>query len=195
MVGSHDRDPACDRQLPLLRNSAHAKPREVRHRDLSANDAHISSSCTAHATIPNLLSYTTRTPAGVALLISPWNLPLYLLTWKIAPCLAFGCTCVCKPSEFTSLTAGMLAQVFVDAGRRFYVECLGRQDARSCRVSRRSSSVHMRCLSSNVSSSTMFVHDAFVSVIITSGRCCVRCSRRGMCSVDSAKRRLCGVRL
>lgn len=33
-------------------------------------------------------------PAGVAALISPWNLPLYLLTWKIAPCLAFGCTAV-----------------------------------------------------------------------------------------------------
>lgn len=54
---------------------------------------------------------------GVAVLISPWNLPLYLLTWKIAPCIAFGCTCVCKPSEFTSVTAGMLAQVCQDAGR------------------------------------------------------------------------------
>jgi len=43
-------------------------------------------------------------------------LPLYLLTWKIAPCIAFGCTCVCKPSEFTSVTAGMLAQVLFDAG-------------------------------------------------------------------------------
>jgi len=70
---------------------------------------------TQHSTIPNVLSYTTRNPVGVAVLISPWNLPLYLLTWKIAPCIAFGCTCVCKPSEFTSMTAGMLAQVFIDA--------------------------------------------------------------------------------
>jgi aminomuconate-semialdehyde/2-hydroxymuconate-6-semialdehyde dehydrogenase len=73
-------------------------------------------SFTQHGTIPNVISYTIRNPVGVAVLISPWNLPLYLLTWKIAPCIAFGCTCVCKPSEFTSVTAGMLAQVFLDAG-------------------------------------------------------------------------------
>jgi len=68
-----------------------------------------------HGTFPNVISYTIREPCGVAVLISPWNLPLYLLTWKIAPCIAFGCTCVCKPSEFTSVTANMLAQVLVDA--------------------------------------------------------------------------------
>ncbi|KAL1915172.1 uncharacterized protein VTP21DRAFT_7653 [Calcarisporiella thermophila] len=62
------------------------------------------------------LSYTQRTPTGVAGLISPWNLPLYLLVWKIAPCLASGCTCVCKPSEFTSVTANMLCSVMKDAG-------------------------------------------------------------------------------
>jgi acyl-CoA reductase-like NAD-dependent aldehyde dehydrogenase len=56
-------------------------------------------------TTTGALSYTQYVPAGVAGLISPWNLPLYLLTWKIAPCLAAGCTCVCKPSELTSLTA------------------------------------------------------------------------------------------
>lgn len=61
-------------------------------------------------------SYTTEVPAGVAVLISPWNLPLYLLTWKIAPCIASGCTCVCKPSEFTSLTAYMLCNAFLKAG-------------------------------------------------------------------------------
>ncbi|CAF1672480.1 unnamed protein product [Rotaria magnacalcarata] len=72
-------------------------------------------SFTQHTSAPNVISYTTRSPCGVAVLISPWNLPLYLLTWKIAPCIAFGCTCVCKPSEFTSVTAGMLAQVFIDA--------------------------------------------------------------------------------
>jgi acyl-CoA reductase-like NAD-dependent aldehyde dehydrogenase len=64
----------------------------------------------------NALSYSSQVPAGVAVLISPWNLPLYLLTWKIAPCLASGCTCVCKPSEFTSLTAYMLCDIFVKAG-------------------------------------------------------------------------------
>jgi acyl-CoA reductase-like NAD-dependent aldehyde dehydrogenase len=63
-----------------------------------------------------IINYTTETPAGVAVLISPWNLPLYLLSWKIAPCLAAGCTCVCKPSEFTSLTAHLLCDCFLKAG-------------------------------------------------------------------------------
>ncbi|KAI9144125.1 aldehyde dehydrogenase family 8 member A1-like protein [Paraphysoderma sedebokerense] len=62
------------------------------------------------------LNYTRRDPVGVAGLISPWNLPLYLLTWKIAPAIALGNTCVCKPSEFTSVTAYMLCQVLIDAG-------------------------------------------------------------------------------
>ena len=62
-------------------------------------------------------NYTCRYPVGVAGLISPWNLPLYLLTFKIAPALAAGCTVVCKPSEMTSLTAYMLAKVMVDAGK------------------------------------------------------------------------------
>ncbi|KAI3632946.1 hypothetical protein MIR68_009021 [Amoeboaphelidium protococcarum] len=57
------------------------------------------------------MSYTQRVPIGVAGLISPWNLPLYLLTWKVAPCIAYGNTCVCKPSEFTSVTAYMLCEV------------------------------------------------------------------------------------
>lgn len=61
-------------------------------------------------------NYTSRTPVGVAGLISPWNLPLYLLTFKIAPALAAGCTVVCKPSEMTSLTAHMMAQVMVEVG-------------------------------------------------------------------------------
>jgi aminomuconate-semialdehyde dehydrogenase len=51
------------------------------------------------------LTYEHRSPAGVFALISPWNMPLYLLTWKIAPCLAFGCTAVAKPSEVASMTA------------------------------------------------------------------------------------------
>ena len=67
------------------------------------------------------MSYVQRMPVGVAGLISPWNLPLYLLTFKIAPCIAFGCTCVCKPSEMTSLTAFMLCEVFVEAGERRWV--------------------------------------------------------------------------
>ncbi|KAL7752554.1 hypothetical protein RI367_002088 [Sorochytrium milnesiophthora] len=62
------------------------------------------------------LNYVHRSPVGVAGLISPWNLPLYLLTWKIAPCIATGNTCVCKPSEFTSVTAYKLCGLLNDAG-------------------------------------------------------------------------------
>ncbi|HMQ14630.1 MAG TPA: aldehyde dehydrogenase family protein, partial [Phycisphaerae bacterium] len=62
------------------------------------------------------LNYTLRRPRGVAGLISPWNLPLYLLTWKVAPAMAAGNTVVAKPSEFTPLTAGMLAELSIEAG-------------------------------------------------------------------------------
>ncbi len=62
------------------------------------------------------LNYTLRRPRGVAGLISPWNLPLYLFTWKIAPALATGNTAVAKPSEITPLTASLLADLSVQAG-------------------------------------------------------------------------------
>ena len=61
-------------------------------------------------------NYTCRTPVGVAGLISPWNLPIYLLTFKVAPALAAGCTVVCKPSEMTSWTAHLMAEVMRDVG-------------------------------------------------------------------------------
>ncbi|KAH8803682.1 putative aldehyde dehydrogenase [Xylogone sp. PMI_703] len=64
---------------------------------------------------PSTLTYEHRSPAGVFALISPWNMPIYLLTWKIAPCLAFGCTAVAKPSEITSISAFLLAGVFGEA--------------------------------------------------------------------------------
>ncbi|MBL8747207.1 MAG: aldehyde dehydrogenase [Phycisphaerae bacterium] len=62
------------------------------------------------------LNYTLRQPIGVVGLISPWNLPLYLLSWKIAPAIATGNTCVCKPSEVTPMTAHVLASLLVEAG-------------------------------------------------------------------------------
>ncbi len=57
------------------------------------------------------LNYTLRTPLGVVATISPWNLPLYLLTWKIAPALAAGNTVVAKPSEVTPATASLLGEL------------------------------------------------------------------------------------
>ena len=56
-------------------------------------------------------NYTLREPIGVVGCISPWNLPIYLLTWKIAPALAAGNTVVAKPSEVTPLTAFILSEV------------------------------------------------------------------------------------
>ncbi len=70
----------------------------------------------AFQTSPEIINYTMRQPLGVAGLISPWNLPLYLLTWKIAPALATGNTVVAKPSELTPMTAFMLAELFNSAG-------------------------------------------------------------------------------
>ncbi len=62
------------------------------------------------------INYTLRQPLGVVAGISPWNLPLYLLTWKIAPALAAGNCVVAKPSEVTPFTASMLAERCIEAG-------------------------------------------------------------------------------
>ena len=62
------------------------------------------------------LNYTLRQPLGVAACISPWNLPLYLLTWKIAPALAAGNTVVAKPSEVTPMTAYLFSKICIEAG-------------------------------------------------------------------------------
>lgn len=70
----------------------------------------------AHITGSEAINYTLYSPAGVAGCISPWNLPLYLFTWKIAPALAAGCTVVAKPSELTPMTAFLLASICQEAG-------------------------------------------------------------------------------
>jgi aminomuconate-semialdehyde/2-hydroxymuconate-6-semialdehyde dehydrogenase len=70
----------------------------------------------AHQTDGRALNFTLRAPRGVAGLISPWNLPLYLFSWKIAPALATGNTAVGKPSELTPLTAHRLGELCLEAG-------------------------------------------------------------------------------
>lgn len=62
------------------------------------------------------VNYTLRQPIGVVGCISPWNLPLYLFTWKIAPALATGNCVIAKPSEVTPYTAYLLSQVCIEAG-------------------------------------------------------------------------------
>lgn len=61
-------------------------------------------------------NYTLRRPIGVVGCISPWNLPLYLFSWKIAPALAAGNTVVAKPSEVTPMTAFLLSEICIEAG-------------------------------------------------------------------------------
>jgi aminomuconate-semialdehyde/2-hydroxymuconate-6-semialdehyde dehydrogenase len=70
----------------------------------------------AHNMEGRAINYTLRDPMGIAGCISPWNLPLYLFTWKIAPALAAGCCVVSKPSEITPMTAYMLSQLCVEIG-------------------------------------------------------------------------------
>jgi len=70
----------------------------------------------SHETIGQAINYTLRQPIGVVGCISPWNLPLYLFTWKIAPAIAAGCTVVAKPSEVTPMTAYLLSRLCIEAG-------------------------------------------------------------------------------
>jgi len=62
------------------------------------------------------INYTLKEPIGVVGAISPWNLPLYLLTWKIAPALAVGNTVVAKPSEITPYTAFLFSEICIKSG-------------------------------------------------------------------------------
>eukprot|EP01100_Stratorugosa_tubuloviscum_P014961 TRINITY_DN82_c5_g1_i1.p1 TRINITY_DN82_c5_g1~~TRINITY_DN82_c5_g1_i1.p1 ORF type:complete len:490 (-),score=227.04 TRINITY_DN82_c5_g1_i1:50-1519(-) len=62
------------------------------------------------------INYTVRKPLGIVGLITPWNLPLYLLTWKIAPALIMGNCIIAKPSEFTPSTATALCEIFNKVG-------------------------------------------------------------------------------
>jgi aminomuconate-semialdehyde/2-hydroxymuconate-6-semialdehyde dehydrogenase len=70
----------------------------------------------AYQTDDIAINYSIRRPVGVIGLINPWNLPLLLLTWKLAPCLAAGNTCVIKPAELTPMTATVLGEICQEAG-------------------------------------------------------------------------------
>lgn len=90
-------------------------PRAAQNMSFYASGAiHFSSE--AHITGNEAVNYTIRQPIGVVGCISPWNLPLYLFTWKIAPALAVGCTVVAKPSELTPMTAFMFSELCIEAG-------------------------------------------------------------------------------
>ncbi|KAK1338040.1 hypothetical protein QTO34_001147 [Cnephaeus nilssonii] len=91
-------------------------PRSVQNfRFFASSILHHTSECTQMDHV-GCLHYTVRAPVGIAGLISPWNLPLYLLTWKIAPAIAAGNTVIAKPSELTSVTAWMMCKLLEKAG-------------------------------------------------------------------------------
>ncbi|MAO08263.1 MAG: hypothetical protein CL596_06085, partial [Alteromonas sp.] len=76
----------------------------------------------------NTLNFTLRQPIGVVGCISPWNLPLYLFSWKVAPAIAAGNTVVAKPSEVTPMTAFLLGEILIFIGIAFvlfYVDFFG----------------------------------------------------------------------
>ena len=64
----------------------------------------------------NATNRVIKRPVGVGTLITPWNLPLYLLSWKVAPAIGMGNTVICKPSELTPMTANLMMEVIKDSG-------------------------------------------------------------------------------
>ncbi|MCG3128208.1 MAG: 2-aminomuconic 6-semialdehyde dehydrogenase [Phycisphaerae bacterium] len=104
-----------DNGKPLTRARTAEIPRAVKNFRFFAT-ALLHERSDLHVVDREALNYTLRRPRGVCGLISPWNLPLYLLTWKVAPALAVGNTAVAKPSEVTPMTARLLADACVEAG-------------------------------------------------------------------------------
>lgn len=105
---------SMDNGKPLLLARAVDIPRAVSNFKFYATAA-MHTANESHDTAGQAINYTLRQPVGVAGCISPWNLPLYLFTWKIAPALAAGCTVVAKPSEITPMTAYLLSKLSLEA--------------------------------------------------------------------------------
>jgi aminomuconate-semialdehyde/2-hydroxymuconate-6-semialdehyde dehydrogenase len=106
---------SVDSGKPLALAASMDIPRAVANFDFFANAASQFSS-EAHPMEGRALNYTLRNPLGVVGCISPWNLPLYLLSWKVAPALAAGNCVVAKPSEVTPVTADWLGRLSAEAG-------------------------------------------------------------------------------
>lgn len=103
-----------DQGKPLWLSKVMDIPRAVQNfRFFATEIVHFS---TAAHTDSGSVNYTVRSPIGIVGCISPWNLPLYLFTWKIAPALAAGNCIIAKPSELTPVTASMLGEICNEAG-------------------------------------------------------------------------------
>jgi len=106
---------SADTGKPLSLATSMDIPRAVANFDFFA-DAASQFASEAHPMEGRALNYTLRSPLGVVACISPWNLPLYLLSWKVAPALAAGNTVVAKPSEVTPVTADCLGRLSAEVG-------------------------------------------------------------------------------
>ncbi|MET9532982.1 MULTISPECIES: aldehyde dehydrogenase family protein [unclassified Streptomyces] len=84
--------------------------------DFTAGQARLLGGVTAPAEEERTFAYTFRRPIGVVGLVSPWNFPLAIPMWKVAPALLSGCTAVLKPSPLTPLTSALLVEIFQQAG-------------------------------------------------------------------------------
>ena len=100
---------------PLKTSQTVEIPRSAHNFEFFA-DAATQWSAESHSMEGHAINYTLRQPLGPVACISPWNLPLYLLSWKIAPALAAGNTVIAKPSEVTPMSANLLAGILNDAG-------------------------------------------------------------------------------
>jgi aminomuconate-semialdehyde/2-hydroxymuconate-6-semialdehyde dehydrogenase len=106
---------SCDSGKPLALARSLDIPRAISNLRYFAA-AIVPWSSQSHAMEVGAINYTLRQPLGVVGCISPWNLPLYLFTWKIAPALAVGNAVVAKPSEITPCTAALLGELSIEAG-------------------------------------------------------------------------------
>jgi len=91
--------------IPRAASNFHFYATAIHHYNTDANEM-----------VGQAINYTLRHPLGVVGCISPWNLPLYLFSWKIAPALAAGNCVVAKPSEVTPMTAYLLSEICIEAG-------------------------------------------------------------------------------
>ena len=105
---------SCDVGKPIQLAKKLDIPRAAENFEFYARMIRTDSTSAHH--MADAVNITQRSPVGVSALITPWNLPIYLLSWKVAPALACGNTVVVKPSELTPLTATALASVLEDAG-------------------------------------------------------------------------------
>lgn len=105
---------SMDNGKPLWLAKSVDIPRAVKNFEFFAS-AILQFSSESHMSDNVALNYTLRQPLGIIGAISPWNLPLYLFTWKIAPALAAGNCVIAKPSEITPLTAFLLSEICIEA--------------------------------------------------------------------------------